>query len=156
MQVRVKQSRNENGELAVTSTYSTLSNNLEARFRIRDGGVVLDAGAAGGVRLLPEGFPDPTERWEARNRFYWVVGRATADLPGVKLPDDPSAEGVWVESCRADGLGPRQRVLYLPDVGEAETLDWQGGQWVLTNRLVQRGFTDLPRNPQEPAAGSNP
>jgi hypothetical protein len=156
MQVRVKDSKPENGELAVTSTYSSLTSNLEARFRLKDGGVVLDAGGPGGLRLLPEGFPDSVGRWEARSRFFWVVGRATADLPGVRLPDPQAAEGVWVESCRPDGSGPRQRVLYLPDVGEAETLEWQGTQWVMTNRLVQRGFTDLPRTSQEPAAGSHP
>jgi hypothetical protein len=156
MQVRVAQSRSEGGEQTVTETYSTLSSNLEGRFRLKDGGVVLEAGGSAGIRLLPEGFPDRTSRWEARNRLYWVVGRATASLPGVRLGDPEDAVGVWVESCRQDGQGPRQRVLYLPNVGEAQTLEWSGGRWVETNRLVSRGFTDVPNRPQDKPSGSNP
>jgi hypothetical protein len=156
MQVRVQQSKPDGAGMAVTTTFTTLTSNLEARFRLEDGGVVLDAGGSGGLRLLPAGFPERAGRWTARDRFYWVVGRGTADLPGVRFPDDQAAEGVWVESCAADGLGPRQRVLYLPDVGEAETLEWRDGRWVVNNRLVQRGFTDLPRSTQETPAGSNP
>jgi len=49
-----------------------------------------------------------------------------------------------VETCRLDGRGPRQRSFFLPGIGEAETREWLDGRWVVTNRLVSRGFTDAP------------
>jgi hypothetical protein len=53
---------------------------------------------------------------------------------------DPT--GVWVEASRKEGA--KRRTLYLQGLGEVETLEWRGGEWVAVNRLVGRGFTDLP------------
>jgi hypothetical protein len=96
--------------------------------------------------LLPEGFPDRVSRWETRRSYNWVVGRAAADLPGVVFGDTAAPVGVWVESFLLDGTGRRSRTFYLPDIGEAETQAWDpaSGRWVITNRLVTRGFTDVP------------
>jgi len=156
LQVRVKEARPEGAGLRVIQTYSSLSGQFDARFLQRDGGLVLQAGGPAGLELLPEGFPDRVSRWEARGSFHWVVGRAAADLPGVRLADPAGAEGVWVESSRVDGTGPRERTFYLPGIGEAETRSWIGGRWVVINRLVARGFTDLPGASQAKPSGSNP
>jgi hypothetical protein len=50
--------------------------------------------------------------------------------------------GVWVEAQPA--RGPLRRTLYLPDLGEVESLELRDGAWIAVNRLVGRGFTDLP------------
>lgn len=138
-QVRVKESRPQGSALAVTKTFTSLNGQFEAQVLQKDGGVTLQPG---GLVLLPEGFPERVPRWEARGSFHWVVGRASAELPGVRLPD-PGAVGVWVESVALDS-GARVRTFYLPDIGEAETLTWIQGRWVVTNRLASRGFTDVP------------
>jgi len=145
-QVRVKESRPLGAALAVTKTFTSLTGQFDAQVLQKDGGVALQPG---GLTLLPEGFPERVPRWEARGSFHWVVGRASAQLPGVRLPD-PDAVGIWVESIAMDGSGGRTRTFYLPDIGEAETLTWIQGRWVVTNRLSSRGFTDVPG----PAAGS--
>jgi hypothetical protein len=155
-QVRVRESRPAQGGVLVTKTFSTLSGQWEAQVLERDGGVRLQTpSGGGGVLLLPEGFPDRVDRWEARGAFNWVVGRAAADLPGIRLYPDPTV-GVWVETAPLDRPGPRTRTFYLPDLGEAETLTWLNGRWVTTNILVSRGFTDLPSPAAKPNPGSRP
>ncbi len=156
LQVRVKEVKPEGSGTRVTQTYSTLTGQMDAKFLLEDGGLLLQAGGPAGLRLLPEGFPDRVSRWEARDSFHWVVGRAAADLPGVRLADPAGAEGVWVESARLDGTGVRERTFYLPGIGEAETRVWLDGRWVVINRLVSRGFTDLPGASQAQPSGSNP
>ena len=149
-QVRVKAVGANGSALAVTRTFSSLSGQMDLQFLQRNGGVALASGAV----LLPEGFPDRVERWEARGVYNWVVGRAEADLPGVRLPE-ASRVGVWVESVALDS-GARIRTLFLPDIGEAETLTWSRGRWNTTNLLVTRGFTDTPARPADSKAGSRP
>jgi hypothetical protein len=152
-QVRVKEARPTAAGLAVTKTFSTLSGRWETRVLQKDGGVTLMSESAAGIRLLPEGFPDRVGRWESRGAYNWVVGRAWADLPGVRLAEPGQAVGVWVESTPVDAPGSRTRTLYLPDIGEAQTLTWIGGRWVTTNILVTRGFTDSPA-PSAKTSGS--
>jgi hypothetical protein len=115
----------------------------DAQVLQKAGGVLLKTDAAGGILLLPEGFPDRVGRWESRGRFNWVVGRASVDLPAIHGLEPGGLVGVWVESAALDGSA-RSRTLYLPDIGEAETLTWIQGRWVTTNLLVSRGFTDVP------------
>jgi hypothetical protein len=146
-QVRVKESRPDGPGLAVTKTFTSLTGQWDTQVLQKDGGVTLQPG---GILLLPEGFPDRVSRWESRGSFNWVVGRASVQLPGVRLAEPGGAVGVWVESIALNGSGNRTRTLYLPDVGEAETLTWSQGRWVITNLLVTRGFTDVPGK----AAGS--
>jgi hypothetical protein len=143
-QVRVKSSRLSLAGRAVVQTTTTLTGQSELNFLLKDGGVSLGMDASSGLRVLPEGFPDRTSRWEDRNVFHWVVGRARVRLPGVRLADPDGDLGVWVESVPVNGAGPRERILYLPDIGEAEALQWRDGRWVPVFRLVSRGFTDLP------------
>ena len=149
-QVRVKAARADGPALAVTRTFSSLSGQVDLQFLQRNGGVALASGAV----LLPEGFPDRVERWEAHGVYNWVVGRGQADLPGVRLPES-SQVGVWVESVALDS-GARIRTLFLPDIGEAQTLTWSRGRWNTTNLLVARGFTDIPARPAGSNAGSRP
>ena len=143
--VRVKAAKPSASGLAVTETFSTTSGCWEARLMQRNGGVLLDPDGAR-LQLLPEGFPDRVTSWTSSRSYSWVVGRATADLPGVVFGDPSAKVGVWVESFRLNGDGRRTRTFYLPDIGEAESRDWDPGtgRWVITNRLVTRGFTDVP------------
>ena len=146
-QVRVKESRSAGPVMTVTKTFTSLTGESETVVIQKDGGVTLQTDRTGGIPLLPEGFPDRVGRWEARGSFNWVVGRAAADLPGAHLAGTAGAVGIWVESV-ALGSGARTRTLYLPDIGEAETLTWIQGRWVVTNLLVTRGFTDMPAKKQ--------
>jgi len=151
-QVRVKRAEPAAGGLAVTKTFTSMSGQWETQVLQKDGGVLLQTEHGGGILLLPEGFPDRVERWESRGSFNWVVGRATVSLPGVRTEDPGGPVGVWVESAGLDGAGTRTRTLYLPNIGEAQTMTWAQGRWVTTNLLVSRGFTDVPGK----AAGSTP
>jgi hypothetical protein len=149
-QVRVKEAKPVAGGWEVTRTYSSYTNQADLRFLLRDGGVLLRVAGGEGIPVLPEGFPDRVCRWQSRGAYSFVVGRAMVDLPGVRLPDERSAVGVWVETVPVDRPGQRIRTLFLPDVGEAEALVWRGGRWVANNVLVSRGFTDLPMPPTPP------
>ena len=155
LSVRVKEAKPAAG-LAVTETFSSAGGILEAHLLQKAGGVLLDPDG-GRIQLLPEGFPDRVDRWESRRSYNWVVGRATADLPGVVFGDPSARVGVWVESVLLDGTGRRSRTFYLPDIGEAETQAWDpgSGRWAITNRLVTRGFTDVPATAAATASGSH-
>jgi hypothetical protein len=76
-------------------------------------------------------------------------------LPGLHFATPADATGIWVESFSTSDPTNRSRTLYLPDLGEAETLSWDQAhwRWVATNRLVTRGFTEVPA-PPAPAAAS--
>jgi len=124
-------------------TYTSLRGELSALYLQKNGGLTLSAeGQAPAMVMLPEGFPDRTAHWEARGSTFRVLGRAAADLHGLKLPEGADKVGVWIESTSPQGV--RQRSLLLPDIGEMETLLWRQGTWVSVNRLVSRGFTDVP------------
>ena len=143
-QVRVKEARPSAAGRVVVLTTTTLTGSVDVTFLQEDGGVVLGSGPEGGIRILPRGFPDRTSQWEDRGVFHHVVGRACVSLPGVKFGEPGPVEGVWVEAMPMHALGPRTRTLYLPGVGEAETLVWKDGQWQTAFRLTSRGFSDLP------------
>ena len=142
-QVRVKEARPNAGGRLVVQTMTTLTGASELTFLQADGGVSLGANPEGRARILPAGFPDRTPRWEDRGIYHWVVGRACVTLPGVRFAEPGPVLGVWVEAAPLHGAGPRWRTLYLPDVGEAETLQWQNGAWQCVWRLTSRGFTDV-------------
>ena len=157
LSVRVQEARPSAAGLAVTETFSTTGGVWEARLLQKNGGVLLDPDG-GRIPLLPEGFPDRVTRWSSGHSYSWVVGRALADLPGVTFGDPSAQIGVWVETFRPEGGGRRSRTLFLPDIGEAETRDWDpgAGRWVTTNRLVTRGFTDAPpAHSAAPSTGSH-
>jgi hypothetical protein len=154
-QVRVSAARPAGSGLAVTKTFTSLSGQFDTQVLQQNGGVVLQTDHPGGILLLPEGFPDRVDRWESRGSYNWVVGRASMRLPGVRAVDGEGPVGVWVESIGLDGTGPRTRTLYLPDIGEAETLTWIQGRWVTTNLLVSRGFTDVPGKTANPSGSKS-
>jgi hypothetical protein len=142
-QVRVKEAKPSPLGHTGTLTTTTLTGQIDTIFVQRDGGMSVGMDPINRFRVLPEGFPDRTSRWEDRGVFHWVVGRAAAQLPDLKLSEAASL-GVWVESAPVSGQGPHRRTLYLPDLGEAETLVWKDGHWVPVFRLVTHGFTDAP------------
>jgi hypothetical protein len=152
-QVRVKESKASGAGLAVTKTFTSMSGQWETHVLQKNGGVLLQTDRPGSILLLPEGFPDRVGRWETRGSFNWVVGRAAVSLPGVRTEDPGGLVGVWVESVGLDS-GVRTRTLYLPNIGEAQTMTWTQGRWVTTNLLVTRGFTDVPGKAAGTPSGS--
>jgi hypothetical protein len=150
LQVRVASAKETPAGSRVTLTYSTLQNNHSFEFLHKDGGWVLMEGDAPLIVMLPEGFPDRVDRWEdrLRNTTFQVIGRAALQNPNLKLPDDFDRIGVWVEMVPKGG--PRRRIFFLPNIGEAESQVLKDGTWVVVNRLVSRGFTDLPSVKTDP------
>jgi hypothetical protein len=142
LQIRVAQSRiapNEPG--LVKLDYTSLRGQFSLLVRHFKGGITLLAEDGKPLaQLLPEGFP-ATTAWTSRGTTFHVLGRAAWD-GGTILPSGSEAVGFWVEAVPPSG--PRTRALYLPDLGEVETREWRDGTWVTVNRLVARGFTDLP------------
>ena len=142
LQVRVaKASFQAAGSGTVQVDYTSVHGSLTLVLQHQDGGIAL-LGPDGKVlaRILPEGFPQ-TSAWEDRGTAFHVVGRATWDGASI-LPSTSSAVGEWVEARPAQG--PLRRTLYLPGLGEVESQELRQGTWVTINRLVARGFTDLP------------
>lgn len=144
-QLRVEASKEVDRGVMVRRSYSSLANPpMDLVVFHRGGGTALlrpDGSAQ--LQLLPEGFPDRVSDWEVQGTRYRVLGRAEARLP-FPLPADQRL-GVWVEAIPAKG--PRTRVLYLPGMGEVESLVREGAAWTCVNRLVSRGFIDAPLRP---------
>ncbi|MDP1833169.1 MAG: hypothetical protein Q8K67_14005 [Geothrix sp.] len=141
LQVRVARSAMAPGsprlvQLDLASTRGQLSLLL----RHQDGGIAL-VGEDGQVlaHSLPSRFPD-TAPWVERGTAFRVIGRARWEGAAI-LPPTSDAIGVWVEARSPHG---RRRTLYLPGLGEVEAQEERDGTWVAVNRLVARGFTDLP------------
>jgi len=143
LQVRVAASKDVDGGKAVRITYTSLRGEFSTLYFQKDGSIFLsEDGKTPGFMVYPPGFPDRVTQWEARGTKFRVLGRAEADLHGLKLPDTSDRVGIWVELEAPQGA--RQRTFLLPDIGEVETLAWRGGAWVCINRLVSRGFSDAP------------
>lgn len=144
-QLRVEASKEVDGGVMVRRSYSSLSSPpMDLVVFHRGGGIALlrpDGRAQ--LQVLPEGFPERVRAWEFQGTRYRVLGRAEARLP-FALPLDQRL-GVWVEATPSKG--PRSRVLYLPGLGEVESLVQEGTGWACVNRLVSRGFTDAPIRP---------
>lgn len=144
-QLRVEASKEVDGGVMVRRSYSSLSSPpMDLVVFHRDGGMALvrpDGGAR--LQVLPEGFPDRVRTWELQGTRHRVLGHAEARLPMVLAPEQRL--GVWVESIPAKG--PRTRVLYLPGLGEVESLVQEGRGWICVNRLVSKGHTDAPLRP---------
>jgi hypothetical protein len=109
--------------------------------RPHDGGIdlIADDGRVYAQALAP-GFP-ATTAWVVSGTEFRVLGRAAWDGAAL-LPPTSDPIGYWVEVRPPQG--PRRRFLYLPDLGEVESREERNGAWVVVNRLVARGFTDLP------------
>jgi hypothetical protein len=142
LQVRVARSAIQPGppglvQLDLANTRGQMSLLLKHQ----DGGIAL-VEESGRVlaQSLPAGFPG-TAAWTDRGTEFRVVGRAAWEGASI-LPATSDPVGVWVEGRPAQG--PRRRTLYLPNLGEVESREERAGTWVTVNRLVARGFTDLP------------
>ena len=107
----------------------------------KDGGIALLGEDSRVVATpLPAHFPELAP-WLDHGTEVRVIGRARWEGAAL-LPATSETVGVWVEARPPQGQ-PR-RTLYLPDLGEVESQEQRDGSWVTINRLVARGFTDLP------------
>jgi hypothetical protein len=142
LQVRVAKSRLAPGEPGLVQLdFASGNGQFALQVRHRKGGVALVADDGRTLaQPLPEGFPN-IGPWEDRGTSYRVLGRGTWEGASL-LPPGASAVGVWVEATPSSG--PRRRTLYLPNLGEVESREERQGAWITVNRLVARGFTDLP------------
>ena len=89
---------------------------------------------------LPAHFPETTH-WADRHTECMVIGRAAWEGASI-LPATSDPVGIWVEARASQAA--RRRTLFLPNLGEVETREERDGNWIVVNRLVARGFTDLP------------
>ncbi|WP_291270982.1 hypothetical protein [Geothrix sp.] len=146
LQVRVARSSVSPGApRLVQLDLTSLRGQLSFVARHQDGGITLlgeDGRAL--AQTLPPGFPQ-TAAWEDRGTQFRVIGRAAWDGAAI-LPATAATVGVWVEARPLQG--PRHRTLYLPNLGEVESQEERAGTWVTVNRLVARGFVDLPASPR--------
>ncbi len=159
LQVRVARSAMAPGpprlvQLDLTSLRSQMS--MVVRYET-GGTALLSDGGQVMAQTLPPGFP-ATTAWVDRGIQFRVVGRATWEGAAL-LPATSDPVGVWVEARPPQG--PRRRTLYLPNLGEVEAQEERGSGWVTVNRLVARGFVDLPPAPLTgplagPLAGQRP
>ena len=155
LQVRVARSSVAPGSPRVVQLdLASLRGHMSLLIRHQDGGIAL-LGEDGQVlaQTLPPGFPS-TATWEDRGTRFRVVGRATWEGAAL-LPATSDPVGVWVEAQPPHG--PRRRTLYLPNLGEVESQEERDGAWMTVNRLVARGFVDLPAAPLSgPFPGQRP
>jgi hypothetical protein len=145
-QIRVSHSKQTLEGLEIACSVATFQGAMDVNFLCtQDGGVFLITSDTNKTVVLPSGFPDKTLAWQSDGVSYQVIGRAKADLPGVNLPDPI---GVWVEavpiSPQLSNQGVKARIFFLPGIGGAETKVFRQGAWKTINRLVGRGFTDVP------------
>ena len=109
--------------------------------RHQDGGIdLIEENGRTLARALPAHFPD-IDGWVDHGVEFRVLGRAAWEGAAI-LPPGSDPVGVWVEARSPEGF--RRRTLYLPNLGEVESREERAGTWVVVNRLVARGFTDLP------------
>lgn len=124
-------------QVALTSTHGQIN----MQFQFENGGIaLLDEQGQVLAQPLPVGAL-PLAPWVDRGVEYQIVGRAAWDGAAL-LPETSDPVGVWLESRSPQG--ERRRTLLLPNVGEVESRLYRNGTWVTVNRLVARGFTDLP------------
>jgi len=141
-QVRVAASKETPEGIVVRTTFTTMQGQMDSLSVIKDGGLSLLLEGNRKLQILPEGFPDRVSRWETQGASAHVIGRGTVNLPDLALPRDADRTGVWVQFDAAEGRS--RRVFYMAGIGEAETLVLRNGTWVCTNRLISRGFSDVP------------
>jgi hypothetical protein len=142
LQVRVARSAIAPGPPnLVQLDFTSLRGRMSVLVKHQDGGIdLVDESSHILAHSLPTHFPDITQ-WTDRGIEFHVIGRATWDGAAI-LPATSDPVGIWVEARPAQG--PRRRALYLPNLGEVESCEERDGAWVTMNRLVARGFTDLP------------
>jgi len=146
LQVRVASVKETPDGSMIQLTSSTLQGQQSTLCQVHNGGWTLVLDDKHRTPILPEGFPDRVSNWDRPGSHARVLGRAAADLPDLKLPPDFDRIGVWVESESAAGL---TRTFYMSGIGEAETRVLRNGRWICVNRLISRGFTDVPETKPE-------
>ena len=142
LQLRVAHSnQGPDKTLLVQLDLTSIRGGLSMLARFQGGGVALvDPEGRVLSQSLPAGFPS-TATWTDRGTEFRVLGRA-GWTGAALLPATADPVGVWVEARTPQRA--RRRSLYLPNLGEVESQEERDGAWVTVNRLVARGFTDLP------------
>jgi len=143
--VRVEKSSETSAGLVVVQDVVPSHRNERVIVVNKDGRVVLRTGSFGNdIVLLPGGFPNTITEWKSGMSFSRIIGRANFSLPVISLFDGLSNIGVWVETVHLDQANNRTRTLYLPNIGEVETMCWDQDKhcWVTSRRLIHMGFTD--------------
>jgi hypothetical protein len=141
LQLRVARSRMDSTQAQVQLDIASPRGQVSLLLRYQDAGATFvdDAGKSL-AQPLPPHFPSVTE-WQDRGTEFRVIGRATWEGAAL-LPATSDPIGIWVEARPPHG--PRRRTLYLPNLGEVESREEREGAWIPVNRLVARGYTDLP------------
>jgi len=142
LQVRVARSTLAPGPPnLVQLDFTSLRGRMSVLARHHDGGIDLVDESG---RVLAQALPAHVSElagWVDHGTEYRVLGRAAWEGAAL-LPATSDPVGIWVESSPSQGA--RRRSLYLPNLGEVESREEREGRWVVVNRLVARGFTDLP------------
>jgi hypothetical protein len=144
IQKQVVRSTEDGSGLRVDTTYTTFQGQQGINLLLKDGSVSLIDAQGKRFPILPEGFPDRTSSWQAGTYRMRVLGRGRWGRQAPVLPATRPPEGVWVEG-EPILAGPKVRILYIPDFGEVEQLEWRNGKWVTTNLMVAWTFQDVPR-----------
>ncbi|GLH71821.1 hypothetical protein GETHLI_03230 [Geothrix limicola] len=142
LQFRVaRASLSPSGPTLVRLTLSNAHGQQNLLFKHEGGGIaMLDDQGNVVAQPLPAGFQN-LSRWTDRGIEYRVIGRSTWEGASI-LPETSDPVGLWIETRTPDGI--QRRTLFLPNLGEVESRIYRDGAWVAVNRLVARGFTDLP------------
>ncbi|HJV49550.1 MAG TPA: hypothetical protein VJ549_09780 [Geothrix sp.] len=129
------------GPTLVQLTLSSVHGQQSLLFKHEGGGIaMLDDQGNVIAQPLPTGFQN-LSHWTDRGIEYRLVGRSAWE-GATLLPETSDPVGLWIETRTPDGT--RHRTLFLPNLGEVESRVYRDGAWVAVNRLVARGFTDLP------------
>jgi hypothetical protein len=102
------------------------------------------APSGGRIMVLPSGFPYKIAAWQSDGINYRVVGRAKADVSCVTHPDNV---GIWVEAQpippQSSILGfEKVRYLFLPGIGESQTMAFLDGKWITVNKLTGKSHAN--------------
>jgi hypothetical protein len=142
MQVRVARSTLAPGAPGLVQLdLTSLKDQTTTWVKHHEGGIdrVDESGQVQSV-ILPVHFPE-VPAWVDHGIQFQVIGRAAWEGAAI-LPATSDAIGIWVEARSPQDR--RLRVLYLPNLGAVESRVERSGTWVVVQRLVARGFTDLP------------
>jgi len=145
LQKQVTRTEYEGQDRRVEINYTSLQGHMAIQQLIRRGGVYLIDSQGRPQTLLPEAFPDGAASWETATHRFTLLGRARWEQDKPVFPDTQSREGAWIEGAPLRPGGTRIRAFLLPGMGEVESRELREGRWVVTNRLVSRGFSEIPR-----------
>jgi len=146
VQLSVNNAKQTSDGLEVSCSVTSLKGTVNTNFLCReDGGVYSISSDGTKTIIVPPGFPNKTDSWQADGISYRVIGRAKHDIPAVALKE---SIGVWVEAIPVsqqpqNSGNQKAHIFFLPGLGQAETKVLRRETWVTVNRLVQMGNTEV-------------